>query len=81
MLHRSRQSGFGVGAIAPSDILAYLSIYEQNDAELFFEVIIRVDGLYIERQNKKEAKESDSTNEGSGAVPYAQRSNANDKRR
>ena len=82
VLHRSRQSSFSVGAIPPSEIQAYMVLYSQHDEELFIEVILMVDDKYLERSNEKAKSETDSaTNDKGGAVPYAQRSNANNTNR
>jgi len=59
-LHRVRQVGFGVGAIAYSDIEAWLNLHnilEYDERLYYFDVIIRVDAEFVTWAREKESQE------------------------
>lgn len=62
-LHRVRQCGFGINAIAYNDIEAWLNIhniYDQDERLYYYNVIIQVDSEFVSWAREREERERKS---------------------
>ena len=46
-LSGSRSNGMGIGAIPLSEILVYCEFYEEDDPDMFVEIIQNADSVYL----------------------------------